>query len=162
MSHGTKKHNGIIKVDSKENEGTEFRILLPLFIERKIKSPDKSKKILIADDDSQLLESLCDLFESCGYKTVKANDGLEVIEYINSNEPIDLLIIDKVMPNKDGIECINQIRTSNNSIPIIFVSGANIDDEEENLKIDVSKLNAIVKKPYDFDHLLNLVERLIL
>lgn len=153
-------HNGSIEVISEINRGTEFTISLPLFVEEK--SEASYKKVLIADDDNSLRESLADLFESYGYDTLQAKDGEEVMNFIINKTEIDLLIIDKKMPKKDGIKCISEIRNINKNIPIVLVTGVNLDLSELEELETTNGANKIVLKPYDFVYLKEIVDSLTL
>ena len=153
-------HGGKVHVKSKVGEGTEFTVSLPIFIEDKIEG--NNKKILIADDDNSLRESLADLFESYGFTTVQAKDGDEVSNFMTKDNKFDLLIIDKKMPKKDGIKCITEIRNKDKNFPIVLVTGVNLDVSElEELETN-NGANKIVLKPYDFSYLKEIVEKLIL
>ena len=153
-------HNGLVELSSDINKGTEFKIVLPVFKAKE--STVNNKIILIADDDNSLRESLADLFESYGYKTLQAKNGDEVLNFIENKTEIDLLIIDKKMPKKDGIECIIELRKVRNSLPIILVTGVNLDlDELENLESN-NGVDKIILKPYDFIYLQNIVESILL
>ena len=156
----TEDHGGQIEVKSKVGEGTEFIVSLPVFVEDKIEG--NNKKILIADDDNSLRESLADLFESYGFTTVQAKDGNEVTDLITKKNEFDLLIIDKKMPKKDGIKCITEIRNKDKNFPIVLVTGVNLDVSElEELETN-DGADKIVLKPYDFTYLKEIVEKLIL
>lgn len=152
-------HEGKIEVKSRLGEGALFIVELPVFIED-ISSAD-NKKILIADDDNGLRESLADLFDSYGYKTLQAKDGNEVTELIIKNE-FDLIIIDKKMPKKDGIKCISEIRKADKNLPIILVTGINLDVSELEELEKNQGANKIVQKPYDFIYLKEIVDKFIL
>ncbi|MBU2494070.1 MAG: response regulator [Bacteroidetes bacterium] len=150
-------HSGFIEVKSEQFRKTEFRISLPVYIENR--TGGLNKKVLIADDDDSLRESLADLFDSYNYDTIQAKDGKEVIELLNKNE-IDILIIDKNMPKKDGIKCISEIRNTNSRLPIILVTGINLDLSELSELESNKGANKIILKPYDFVYLKEIVDLL--
>ena len=153
-------HNGKIEVKSAVNKGTEFLITLPLFIEDK--NSGQNKKILIADDDNNLRETLSELFDSFGFTSFQAKDGDDVLNFINNKNEIDLLIIDYKMPKLTGLKCIEEIRNRKINFPIILVTGVNLDEAEIDEINDSAGINKIVKKPYDFVYLKGIVESLIL
>ena len=72
-------------------------------------------KILLVDDEPDILEILSYSLESGGFKIYKANNGLEAIEIAEKIIP-DLIIMDVMMPKMNGIEACNRIRKSNNYI----------------------------------------------
>jgi len=152
-------HNGFIEVESKLGKGTEFKIYLPAIIPLKINISDNPEKtILIAEDEITILELLSDLLKSYNYNVISVVNGSEALSKINSEENIDLLIIDKKMPDIDGIACINEIRKTNKKTPIILMTGSQslTDIIDSDLKI-----NGKIKKPYDFEEILDLVRSLI-
>ncbi|PFR39175.1 response regulator transcription factor [Bacillus cereus] len=76
--------------------------------------------ILIADDDLKIAELIEIHLKKEGYQVVKATDGEDAIEIIQS-QAIDLVVLDIMMPKMDGYEVTRQIRTKQN-MPIIFLS----------------------------------------
>ena len=147
-------HNGFISVKSEVGKGTEFLVTLPVAKSVKKSPKNKIKKILIAEDEAPILESISYLLESYNYETYCAANGLLALEKYEANEDIDLLIIDKLMPGMDGIKVIKKIRERNKIVPIILTTGLQDADETKLKKIGVSK---VLKKPYDFDLLIELI-----
>ena len=58
--------------------------------------------VLVVDDDKEIVNAICKLLESEGYKTLKAYDGLEAIDILTQNS-VHLIILDIMMPNQDGL-----------------------------------------------------------
>ena len=85
-------------------------------------------KILLVDDEPDILEIIFYSLESAGYKVYKANNGLEAIDIANKIIP-DLIIMDLMMPKMNGIEACEQIRKSNNlkDVIITFLSARSED-----------------------------------
>ena len=79
-------------------------------------------KILIIDDDPAILIMLRKMLEKAGYTVEVANNGREGLEKIESWLP-DLLVTDIVMPEKEGLELILNLRKKNPTIKIIAISG---------------------------------------
>ena len=154
-------HKGTVKVISEINKGTEFQISFPIISEVR-EEIFRNKKILIADDDNDLRESLADLFESYGFTPILARDGVSVVDLVKERENVDLLILDNKMPGKDGLQCISEIRAFNKEIPIILVTGVNFEEHELEEINTKNYINNIVQKPYDFIYLIEIVEKLIL
>jgi DNA-binding response OmpR family regulator len=82
-------------------------------------------KILIADDDVEIADLVAIHLEKEGYRVIKVSDGQETIDVIQS-QPIDLLILDIMMPKMDGYEVTRIIREKHN-MPIIFLSAKTSD-----------------------------------
>ena len=81
--------------------------------------------ILIVDDEKEIRDLVDIYLKSDGYNTVKACDGLEAIEVLEKNE-IDLIILDVMMPNLNGIETCLKIREMR-EMPIIMLSAKSED-----------------------------------
>ncbi|WP_042274827.1 response regulator transcription factor [[Clostridium] dakarense] len=84
-----------------------------------------NKNILIVDDDKEIVDAIEFYLNPEGFNTFKAYDGLEAIEALIENK-IDLIIMDVMMPNMDGLKTTLKIR-ENNNIPIILLSAKNQD-----------------------------------
>ena len=76
--------------------------------------------ILVCDDDKDIVEAIGIYLEQEGYTVIKAYDGVEAINVLRS-QPVDLLIIDIMMPKLDGIRATLKIREEN-PLPIIILS----------------------------------------
>lgn len=111
-------------------------------------------KILVCDDDKEIVEAISIYLGQEGYDVFKAYDGEEAIELIQK-EAIDLLIIDVMMPKLGGIEATFQIREKSN-IPIIILSAKSEDQD----KIFGLKVGAddYVTKPFNPMELLARVQ----
>jgi DNA-binding response OmpR family regulator len=78
-------------------------------------------KILIAEDDQYIREGLRDLLEAEGYQTVLAVDGTEAVAKYHEVSP-HLVLLDIMMPGKDGYTVCREIRGHSNQVPVIFLS----------------------------------------
>ncbi|CEK37159.1 response regulator transcription factor [Paraclostridium sordellii] len=83
------------------------------------------ENILIVDDDKEIVEAIEFYLKPEGFNILKAYDGLEAIESLIDNN-IDLVIMDVMMPNMNGLKATLKIREHNN-IPIILLSAKNQD-----------------------------------
>ena len=77
-------------------------------------------KILIADDNKQITSILEEYSKSEGYTPIIAFDGLDAITKFNNEQP-DVVLLDVMMPKKDGFTLAKEIRNINQEIPIIFL-----------------------------------------
>ena len=98
--------------------------------------------ILVCDDDKEIVEAIDIYLSKEGYNIIKAYDGVEAIEKLETEE-IHLLLIDVMMPKLDGIRATLQIR-KNNSIPIIILS-AKSEDSDKIIGLDVGADDYITK-----------------
>jgi CheY-like chemotaxis protein len=137
ISYGIiKQHNGYIKVYSEPGEGTAFKIYLPLSEEtapaEKTADPETVKggneTILVAEDDAALRQLSRIVLESFGYTVITAGDGDDAIaKFMENRERINLVLLDMIMPKKNGKEVRAAIRKVYPQIKILFVSGYTMD-----------------------------------
>ena len=105
----------------------------------------KVANILVCDDDKDIVEAISIYLEQEGYVVFKAYDGLEAINILRS-QPVDLLIIDIMMPKLDGIRATLKIREEN-PLPIIILS-AKSEDADKILGLNVGA-DDYVTKPFN-------------
>ena len=81
------------------------------------------KYVLIVDDDPDLVETVCMMLENKGYEVGKAYDGVEGEEAIKQRRP-DLLVLDVMMPRKDGYKLCAQLKadSATRDIPVILLT----------------------------------------
>lgn len=90
------------------------------------------KKILIAEDEKSLALTLYRKVSSLGYECIQARDGEETIKKFKSEKP-DLVLLDVVMPYKNGFEVLEEIRIREHStVPVIILSNLG---QNEDLRI---------------------------
>ena len=110
--------------------------------------------ILVVDDDREIVNAICKLLESEGYKTLKAYDGLDAIDILNQNT-VHLIILDIMMPNQDGLTTTMKIRNEKN-IPIILLSAKT---QESDIVLGLSMgADDYISKPYAPSELLARVK----
>ncbi len=102
-------------------------------------------RILVCDDDKEIVEAIDIYLTQEGYEVSKAYDGMEALNVMNS-EKIDLLVIDVMMPKLDGIRATLKIR-ENNNVPIIILS-AKSEDADKILGLNIGA-DDYVTKPFN-------------
>lgn len=102
-------------------------------------------RILVCDDDKEIVEAIEIYLTQEGYEVVKAYDGIQAIQTLK-NEKVDLLIIDVMMPRLDGVRATLKIR-ENNTLPIIILS-AKSEDADKILGLNVGA-DDYVTKPFN-------------
>jgi len=113
-------------------------------------------RILIADDDPQILRALRITLGARGYEIITAHDGVTALAAIAEYHP-DLLMLDLGMPNLDGLAVIDSVRAWN-SVPILVVSGrSGASDKVEALDRGADDY---VTKPFSIDELLARIRAL--
>ncbi len=126
------QHNGFLRVFSEPRKGTTFEIYLPLIKGSAAREHKKevipflagSGVILMAEDDTAVRQLTKQVLEDAGYTVIEAFDGEDVIIKFNENKDIiDLLLLDTVMPKKDGKEAYGMISRIRPGVKALFMSG---------------------------------------
>lgn len=127
-----KQHNGFINVYSELDKGTTFRIYLPL-IQAAICTTESShapvltggsETILIAEDEPQVRLFSKTALESFGYRVIEAMDGDDaLVRFEEHKGEIHLLLLDVLMPKRNGQDVYNEIQKLKPDIKVIFCSG---------------------------------------
>ncbi len=116
------------------------------------------RKILVAEDDVRNIFALSSILEPKGAKLYIARNGREAIEHLERSPDIDLVLMDIMMPEMDGIEAIRRIRASSGNfskVPIIALTAKAMSDDRD-LCIKAGA-NDYIAKPLDVEILLSLV-----
>ncbi|MDD4201892.1 MAG: ATPase, T2SS/T4P/T4SS family [Candidatus Omnitrophica bacterium] len=130
-----------------------------IFEENK-KNDDKKTKILTVDDEPDILKILNKRLTNAGYEVIQAKNGKQAIESAFKERP-DLIIMDIMMPEMDGIEATKRIRAQlqTAAIPIIMLT-AKKDKQSELKGIDVGA-DDYITKPFDNEKLIARIEMLL-
>ena len=114
--------------------------------------------ILIIDDEPQIRSMLKLMLERDGYEVAEAPDGIEGIRVFRQN-PAELIITDLIMPNKDGIGLIIDLKKEFPNVKIIAMSGGGLNKPEGYLK-GAKKLGAActLTKPIDRGEMLKAIK----
>ena len=78
-------------------------------------------KVLVAEDDRHIRDGLVEVLQGEGYSTVAACDGREALEVFRQEDP-DFICLDIMMPDVNGYDVCREIRKSNSTVPVIFIS----------------------------------------
>lgn len=119
---------------------------------------NKKYKLLIVDDETDLLDILAARLDMSGYTVLTASDGQKALDII-SKESVDLIISDVQMPLVNGVQLLEQIR-SHNLIqpPVIFITGYSAITAEQAFDKGVQ---AVIYKPFDFKDLLASIKKFL-
>ena len=107
-------------------------------------------KILVVDDEIEICNILYDFFRPKGYEVVKATGGKEALEKVRSEAP-NLVFLDIMMPDMNGIEVLKQIKEIDKSIIVIMVTV--VKDEKTAEKAIAQGAYDYMTKPLSFDYL---------
>ena len=110
--------------------------------------------ILIVDDEAGMREVISAILEKQGYNTLTAEDGGQAVSAVGKNK-IDLVILDIHLPDKDGVEILEEIKKINKNLPVIMCSGF----DDVNLAVESVKSGAFdyIRKPFDNKELIEKV-----
>ena len=109
-----------------------------------------NKKILLVEDDPSLADGLTMSLEAAGYNIVHVARGTEVMELF-VNGLFDLVLMDIMLPGKDGITLCKEIRATGSTTPVLFVSARS--ETEERIEVILSGGDDFIAKPFDVDEL---------
>jgi len=134
MAYGiVKQHEGYIAADSAPGQGATFRIYLPAVsgpahaaatAQAEAEPRGGKETILLAEDDPAVRSLATRVLEGSGYTVIAARDGQQAVEQLQRHgDRIDLLVVDVVMPGKNGREVVEQARRSHPGVRVIFTSG---------------------------------------
>ena len=125
-----KQHKGYINVYSEPSKGAAFTIYFPAvedkFPEEKAISkhlPRGRESILLAEDNQGVRDLMRTVLTRYGYTIVEAVDGEDAIGKFDACASVDLLIVDSVMPKKNGRQVLDEIRKRNRPVKVLFTSG---------------------------------------
>jgi two-component system alkaline phosphatase synthesis response regulator PhoP len=124
-----------------------------------------AKKILIVDDDPDLVDAVSTILESKGYELVKAYGGVEGLKKAKAERP-DLIILDVMMPDKDGYEVCKELKANEKyrSIPILLLTAvvSNIPTSRYTQQMGMeTEADDFVDKPVEPKELVKRVEALL-
>ena len=118
-------------------------------------------KVLVIDDDRDVRETICNILQAGSYDVEQAKDGNQGLMAFEQGE-FDLIITDILMPRKEGIETILEIRGGNPDIKIIAISGG--DRTGNNAYLEMAKklgADGTLKKPFVAKQLLSLIDEVL-
>jgi CheY-like chemotaxis protein len=165
--HGiVKQHGGHITCYSEPGQGTTFKIYFPALIaEGKADAavlaempPGGNETILLVDDDKLIRDLGSRILTKAGYKVITASDGEEALKtYQGQGAEIALVVLDVIMPNMGGKECLEAILRLNPSVKIVMASGYSSYGPIEEAPTLGAK--GFIRKPYQVRQLLEAIRR---
>ena len=119
---------------------------------------NKTAKILLVEDDTNLGIVLSDFLEICNYEVVLATDGIAGMEFFRNGD-FDLCLLDVMLPFKDGFTIAEEIRSRNQEIPIIFLTAKNM--EKDKIRGLKAGADDYITKPFSTEELSLRIEAIL-
>ncbi|HEX7415713.1 MAG TPA: ATP-binding protein, partial [Smithellaceae bacterium] len=168
--HGiVKNHGGFIYCESKPDKGTTFKILFPATTavkpqqkvqEKTAKIPRGKEKLLIVDDEKNILETVKETLSSYGYKVMTAESAEQALEvYTAQKDKIKMVLLDLNMPGKGGKKCLIDLLTINERAKVLMTSGYSGPQEIE--EITNAGAAGFINKPYRSEDLLRSIRKIL-
>ncbi len=163
-----KQHNGHIACYSKPGHGATFKIYFPATKMEKdshastdeTPMPSGTETILLVEDEDVVRELCQELLSSFGYQVMTAGNGKEALEiYRREGEKISLVILDLIMPEMDGGQCLKEILRIYPQAKVLIASGYSENEFETRRLLTGAK--HFVSKPYDLKELLHSVRDIL-
>jgi PAS domain S-box-containing protein len=164
MVHGLAVQlGGELQLSSTAGKGTTATLLLPVATAvpetespaHKQQKVNRSAVILFVDDDPLIAMSTTEMLEDLGHHVIGASSGLHALDILRSEQPIDLMMTDHVMPGMSGIELAAASREVRPSLPILLATG--YAELPEGAQVDLPRL----AKPYHQDQLRDRLDQLL-
>src|SRR6056297_1591114 len=125
-------------------------------------SPESARsrgKVLLVDDDVEIVETVSYALESAGYEVVIARDGNQGLALAERENP-QLMILDMMMPKRSGFLVLEKLRRELDlPLPVIMITGN--EGSRHQAYAELLGVSEYIRKPFPMDRLLNAVERLL-
>ncbi len=153
-------HHGVIRVESRPGQGSAFRVFLPLAEGTSVAArpvspvvrPRGRGTVMVADDDTILRRLGVEMLGELGYEAIVAEDGLQAVQAFRAREGrIDLVLMDMVMPNMNGLDALHEMRKIDPGVRVVFMSGYETEILRAGLREE--SIDGFLQKPYGTEEL---------
>lgn len=164
MVHGLAVQlGGALQMTSAVGKGTSATLVLPVAtvapeVESAAPSAPKAKRsavILFVDDDPLIAMSTAEMLEDLGHRVIGVNSGSHALEILKSEQPLDLMMTDHMMPGMTGLELVAASRGVRPTLPVLLATG--YAELPEGTQIDLPRL----AKPYHQDQLRERLDQIL-
>ncbi len=155
-------HGGTIEFDTRIGGGTTFTVLLPAVgtsrgpgHDAPADLPRAGRRVLLVDDDPLILRTCRKMLEHLGFDVMTSDSGARALEvFANAGGSVDLVILDVAMPDMNGWELADLLRSRSPALPMLFTSGYRLEALGERRRDEVEHFLA---KPFTLDALRDAV-----
>ncbi|MEK6666748.1 MAG: response regulator [candidate division NC10 bacterium] len=122
------------------------------------RSETRTTTILVADDDDDVREVLAEALEGPGRQLLQAKNGVEAVRWATS-APVDLIVLDLLMPEMDGVEAYRRIHAARPELPVVIVTG----HAESDLMLKVLEIGpfTVLQKPLDIQKFRKVIDLIV-
>ncbi len=163
-----KNHGGDVRISSRQGEGTTVEVLLPVRTEAEPEpsgpqpsdngSASSEHAVLVVDDEEAVRSSMCLLLKDLGFKALSAASGEEAVKlFRRSPSRFGLVILDMVMPDMDGVECLRRLKEISPDVKVLLMSGFSVEESLE----EARRQGAVgfLQKPFSAAELMAEIQR---
>jgi|GEM_PF-2649814 len=161
-----KNHNGYVFCQSQPDAGTTFTLFLSPGNKELIKEKEEvanktgTGKILVVDDEEFVLNISKDFLKRLGYDVIVADSGNKAVEIYTKNiHQIDLVLLDIIMPGKDGMETFQTLKKIDPQVRVLFFSGFNKNKRINEFLVDGQV--GFIEKPFNMKILSDALSELL-
>ncbi len=163
-----KSHRGQVQCYSEPNHGTTFKIYLPATEQKEpgdgeiAEEPSEggTERILVVDDEPLISELAVKILTRVGYSVITAGSGKEALEVYEREHPnISLVILDLIMPEMGGKECLERLMKINPQVKVLIASGFTMNGQTRGLVRSGTKGH--VDKPFNMVDLLRTIRKVL-
>jgi len=162
-----KNHNGLITVYSEKGRGSTFHLYMPAgdqAVSREKPADEKiqngNETILLVDDEDIVIDVGKELLEELGYTVLIAKNGHDAVTiYQTHQHAIDLVIFDMIMPQMNGGELYDRLKTINPEISTILSSGYSIDGQAESIM--QKGCDGFIQKPFNLRQIAGKIKEIL-
>ncbi|QDU33341.1 Transcriptional regulatory protein QseF [Poriferisphaera corsica] len=119
----------------------------------------KSKKILIADDEPNIRQTISDVLKKHGCNVTSCKDGYEACSQLEQHQDFDLVISDIKMPYRNGYEIFAAAQRTQEGLPVLLMTGFGYDPHHSIVRASQEGLSSVLFKPFKVDQLIEEVRK---
>lgn len=121
--------------------------------------PPRGRRVLLVDDDAEIIESMRTVLESKGYEILVARDGNQGLLMAERENP-DLVVLDMMMPKRSGFLVLERLRRSH-PVPVRVIMITANEGSRHKAYAEMLGVDDYIRKPFAMDRLLDSVQRLL-